>query len=367
MKWLFFALVTIHGAIHLVGFTKAFGFAELPQLTQPISRAMGVAWLAASVTMLTAGVLYIRESEVWWAVGLGAVVISQLVIFSAWGDARVGTVANALILAGVAYGFASLGPTSFRAEYRASIRERAAQAGSPPLVTEADLEPLPQPVRTYLRVAGVVGQPRVDHFRAEWRGRIRATADDPWMEFTAEQHNFIGEPARYFLMDATRGGLPVDVFHVFQGEAATMRVRLLSMFPIVDVSGPELTRAEVVTLLNDLSLLAPAALIETSIRWEPIDDHSARAEYTVGPNTISAVLLFNPEGELVDFVSEDRLAASPDGSEFTRQQWSTPVEGYRSFGPLRLMSRGEGRWHPAEGEFAYIELELVDLEVNGAV
>lgn len=144
-----------------------------------------------------------------------------------------------------------------------------------------------------------------------------------------------------------------------------MRVRLLSLFPIVDASGPEATRAEVVTLLNDLSLLAPAFLIDPSIRWEPIDERSVRAEYVVGSNTIGAVLLFNPEGELVDFVSDDRLASSADGSEFTRQRWSTPVGEYRPFGPLRTMSRGEGRWHPPEGEFAYIELELVGFEVNG--
>jgi hypothetical protein len=29
------------------------------------------------------------------------------------------------------------------------------------------------------------------------------------------------------------------------------------------------------------------------------------------------------------------------------------------------MGRGEGRWHLPEGEFAYIELELLELEMNG--
>jgi len=365
MRWLFFALVLIHGAIHVMGFAKAFGLADLPQLTQPISRAMGIAWLAASLAMLATGVLYVRESQLWWAIGLAAVVISQLVVLSAWSDAKFGTVANVLVMMGVVYGFASLGPVSFRAEYRGVVRERVTPMVSPLLVTEADLDPLPEPVQKYLRVVGVVGQPRVHHFRAEWRGRIRTTADDPWMEFTAEQYNFPDEPARFFLMDATRSGLPVDVLHAFEGGSAAMRVRLVSLFPIVDADGPEATRAEVVTLLNDLCLLAPAALIDPSIRWEPIDERSVRAEYTVGSNTISAVLLFNQVGELVDFVSDDRLAASADGSEFTRQRWSTPVGEYRPFGPLRVMSRGEGRWHPREGEFAYIELELMDLEVNG--
>jgi hypothetical protein len=221
-------------------------------------------------------------------------------------------------------------------------------------------------VQSYLRLAGAVGEPRVRHFRAAWRGRIRATADSPWMEFTAEQDNFPGEPARFFRMDATRSGLPVEVFHAFRRNSAAMRVRLLSLVPLVDASGPEVDRAETVTLFNDLCLLAPAALVDAAIRWEPLDARSARAHYTAGSNTISAVLRFNEAGELVDFVSEDRLAASPDGTQFTRQRWSTPVKDYRSFGPRRVFTRGEGRWHPPEGEFAYLEIELLDLQTNGA-
>ncbi len=192
--------------------------------------------------------------------------------------------------------------------------------------------------------------------------RIRATSDDPWMTFTAEQHNFLDEPARFFFMDATRGGLPVDVFHAFQADGASMRVRLASLVPIVSASGADLTRAETVTLLNDWCLVAPTALLDPAIQWQAIDDRSARARYTVGPNTIAAVLWFNDAGELANFTSDDRLAQSSGGAAWTRQPWSTPVGEYRQFGRWRLPSRGEGRWHPPGGEFAYIELELLDVQ-----
>jgi hypothetical protein len=255
---------------------------------------------------------------------------------------------------------------SFRHQYLGEVRERLLSgAVSPPRITEADLAPLPEPVRRYVRLSGAVGQPRVHHFRAEWRGRIRAKAEDPWMEFTAEQYDFTDEQSRFFLMDAIRSGLPVDVFHAFEERSATMRVRLLSAVPLVNASGPEMDQAETVTVFNDLCLLAPAALIDPAIRWEPIDGQSARAHYTVGSNTISAVLTFNEAGELVNFVSDDRLAASADGTEFTSQRWSTPVGTYRSFGRRRAPTRGEGHWHPPDGEYTYIELDLLDLEING--
>jgi len=366
MKWVFAGLIATHGLVHFLGFVKAFGIAELPQLTQPISRGMGLAWLAGGLALVATGVLVLIAPGSWWKVGFAAVVLSQTIIISSWSDARFGTPVNLLVLAGVVYGFVSEGPPSFRREYLREVRERVAESVSPPLVTEADLAALPEPVRRYLHATGAVGQPRVHHFNATWRGRIRGTATDPWMSFIAEQYNFPGEPSRFFLMDATRTGLPVDVFHAFRSGSATMRVRLLSLWPLVDASGPEMNQAETVTLLNDLCLLAPGALIDPAIRWDVIDDRSARAHYTVGSNTISAVLSFNEVGELVDFVSDDRYAVSPGGTSFTRQRWSTPVGEYRRFGTHRAMTRGEGRWYASAGEFVYIDLELLELEFNGA-
>ncbi len=365
MRWFLFLLIMVHGLIHFMGFAKAFGFAELPQLAQSISKGMGVLWLAAGLGFLTSAVLLISAPRIWWAVGFSSVVVSQIAITGSWGDAKFGTIGNVVVLLGAVYGFAAYGPLSFRAAYARDVGQRLSQQVVPALLTERDLASLPEPVQRYVRLSGAVGRPQVHHFRAAWRGRIRAGPADAWMPFTAEQHNFLGEPARFFLMDARKGGLPVDVLHAFGGDTAVMRVRLLSLVPLVNVGGPEARRAETVTVFNDLSILAPAALVDPAIRWEPIDARSARAYYTAGRDTISAVLHFNEAGELVDFVSDDRLAASPDGTEFVPRRWSTPLREYRTVGGWRVATRGEGRWHPPEGAFAYIELELIELQANG--
>lgn len=366
MRWLFAAFVVVHGLIHFMGPAKAFGLADLPQLTQPISRGMGVVWLAAGAGMLLTGGAIVLGQRSWWLVAAAAVLLSQTAIVASWTDAKVGTLANLVILLAAVYGFASQGPWSFRATYEREVDARLAEGGEaePPALMEADIAHLPELVQRYLRVAGAVGQPRVDHFRAVWRGRIRESPEDDWMAFEAEQVNFVRDPARFFLMDARRSGLPVDVFHAFADGAASMRVRVLSILPVVDERGPELTRAETVTVFNELCLLAPAALVDPGIEWAPVDDRSVRARYTLGENTIAAVLEFNDTGELVDFVSDDRSATS-EGGRLTPLRFSTPVREYATFGDRRVMTRGEGRWHPPEGAFAYVELELVDFEVNG--
>lgn len=78
---------------------------------------------------------------------------------------------------------------------------------------------------------------------------------------------------------------------------------------------------------------------------------------------MSAELVLNDDGDLIDFVSEDRLRASRDGSRFTAQRWSTPVRDYRTFDTRRVVTCGEGRWHASgtEGEFTYLEFNLDDL------
>lgn len=365
MRWLFPALIVVHGLIHFMGPAKAFGLAELPQLTQPIPRSMGVVWLAAGVAMLASAAALVWAPRVWWLIAMGAVLLSQVAIVSSWTDAGVGTVANILILSGAVYGLASQGPPSFRASYAHGVEThlRAGEGTAPTVLTEADIAHLPELVQRYLRVTGAVGRPRIRHFRARWRGRIREAPGDPWMTFTAEQVNFTGPPARFFLMDARRSGLPVDVYHAFAHGSASMRARVLSLIPVVDERGPELTRAETVTLFNDLCLLAPAALIDSAVEWEAIDENSVRARYTLGENTISAVLEFNDAGELVDFVSDDR-SQTADGGRLIPLRFSTPVREYVTFGDRRLMTRGEGRWHPPEGAFTYIELELLGFEIN---
>jgi hypothetical protein len=251
-----------------------------------------------------------------------------------------------------------------RAEYEAEVATRLQRLTTAPPLREDDLAPLPEPVQRWVRASGAIGHPRPTHVFARWRGRIRAGKDDRWMEAVAEQHNFLLEPSRFFLMKARRAGIPVVVLHAFRDGEASMRVRLLSLVPVADARGPEATRAETVTLLNDVALLAPGGLVDPAILWEPIDHRSARARYTLGANTVSAVLEVDLDGDLVDFVSDDRLVASPDGKRFTPQRWSTPVRDHRSYGPHRAPARGEGMWHPREGSFVYLELELLDLRVE---
>lgn len=355
--------VLVHAAIHLLGVAAGFGLAAVPGLAVAVDRTAGVVWLLAALGMLATAAVLVTTPRRWWLVGVPAVVVSQLAIVSAWPDSSAGTIPNALLLAGAVHGIAADGPWGLRARFRRLVAEHVADHPTEDVLTEQDLAPLPPPVVRYVRRSGAVGRPRVRDLRARWVGRIRATPEDGWMSFTAVQHNTVDEPARFFLMDARKGGLPVDVLHDYRGATATMEGRLLSLLPIVHASGPEMDRGETVTVLNDLCLLAPGALADPRIRWEAVDDRTARATCTVGSVTVGATLVFDDDDRLVDFVSDDRFAMTGDG--YAAWRWSTPVSRYHDVRGRHVFRRGEGRWHPPDlPPYTYFEGELLDLELN---
>lgn len=184
------------------------------------------------------------------------------------------------------------------------------------------------------------------------------------MPFTGVQYNFYDAPSRLFYMDATMFGVPVKVFHRFVGPSATMRVKLASLFPLVDASGPIMDRVETVTLFNDLCVFAPGALISPNISWQEIDATTVKATFTNLDHTVSAVLSFNTAGELIDFVADGRGAISADGKSIVEMRWSTPLRDYRAFGVNRMASHGEGVWHAPAGNYSYLEFNIDSVEFN---
>lgn len=362
MKTVLLAVVMLHGLIHLLGAARGWGLLILPDAQTPISFASATLWFA------TACVFFLFLLGWWlvpayaWILGTVAVVSSQVLIVSAWPDAKWGTLGNLLALLTVVYAFASEGAYSLRADYQRTLLERR-PAPTERLVTEADVGTLPAPVARYLRTTRTVGRPMSVGFSAKMVGRIRGGPGEEWMPFQAEQTSYLAEPTRLFFLRATKGGLPVDVLHRFVDGQATMQVRLLSLFPLTHESGPALTRAETVTIFNDMCIFAPSSLLSNAVTWDAQNDLHAVGHFTLGSNRVSAQLTFNESGELVDFVSDDRSVQLQDG-ELRPQRWSTPVRDYQRYGELYLATRGEGVWHPDAGRYTYIELEITEHRMH---
>ena len=352
-----------HGALHALGFVKAFALADVPTLQRPISRSLGLLWGAAGVLLALAAALFLSSRSSWGLVAGFGIVASQVAVFTSFSDARFGTVVNLLLAAPVAVALLAAAPNSLASRFRADAALVRGADARPPLLTETDIGDLPEQVQVYLRFVGAIGQPRVLDFRADFRGTIKSKPDGAWMKFEARQLSAFPQNTRLFLLQSSLFGLPFTAYHRYQSAHATMQVKAAELFSVIDATGPEMDQSETVTLLNDLCVLAPAALVGQNITWQTLGPRRVRATFSHGRQRVSAELEFDARGALINFQSQDRYL-SVDGKTFAAYRWSTPLSNYRSFGRHQLAARGDASWAMPDGELVYGKFELLDIEYN---
>jgi hypothetical protein len=233
---------------------------------------------------------------------------------------------------------------------------------APTALLEADLDPLPSPVQRYVVASGSLGRPIPQNVRVEFDALMRRKPEDRGMRSQSVQVNVFGRPARLFLMRSRMFGLPVRALHLYREEQATFQVRVASLVNVVDLEGPEISAAETVTVLNDLTFMAPGALADKRLAWRAVDDRSAEVTFTNGAHRVSATLLFNDRDELVDFWSDDR----PDASmgRYVPMRWHTPMSDYGDVAGLRLPTRGLAVYDRPDGPFTYGEFTLRSLRYD---
>ena len=256
---------------------------------------------------------------------------------------------------------------SLRARYdRVVAAEFADQplraAGAP--ITAADLADLPDPIRRYMQRSGALGRPQPQNMRVVLDANMYRKPGQAPMRARSVQYSFFARPSRLFLMEARMFGLPVRALHVYREETATFTVRVASAMTMVDLRGPDISAAETVTVLNDLCLMAPGALLDPRLAWTQADQRTACVTFTNGPHDVTATLTFDDDGDLVEFWSDDRPNSS--SGHFIPMRWSTPISEYRDVGGMHLLHRGSAVYHRPDGPFTYGEFTIRSIEYDTA-
>ncbi|HMT30269.1 MAG TPA: hypothetical protein PKD91_13425, partial [Bacteroidia bacterium] len=149
IKYFFAFLLLVHGSIHTIGFSKAFGIGNIQQLKKEISRKSGLIWLSTAILFFVAAVTYLLKIECWWMFGLIATIISQILITVNWQDAKFGTISNLIILPAVLIGYFSWNfKHSFHQDVDANLINSIMETK---MITDADLNAIPEAVKRYLK------------------------------------------------------------------------------------------------------------------------------------------------------------------------------------------------------------------------
>ena len=98
-------------------------------------------------------------------------------------------------------------------------------------------------------------------------------------------------------------------------------------------------------------------LVDSSVNWKGIDSLTAKAKFSCYGDTVSAILYFNGKGELINFVSKDRLF-SADGKTCVGCRWSTSFSDYGKLHGNLVATRADAIWRTPAGNLKYAKLHL---------
>jgi hypothetical protein len=230
------------------------------------------------------------------------------------------------------------------------------------ILTYDDLTDLPYQVQNYLKLRGVINNPKVYNFKAEFSGKIKLNLDQPSIKIAIEQHNFITNFKRFFYIKGHKLFIPFIGRDLYNFGKGNMLIKVADLFKVADSKGNYMDQSALVTFLNDMVLLAPASLIDKRLKWQSIDSSTVKVTLSDYSNSVSALLLFNEKYELINFVTDDRYF-EPLGQKPLRVKWSTPVE-YKYTNGIAYPSFGRAFWHFPDKDFCYIELMIDTIEYN---
>ncbi len=102
LSFIFLSLAALHAGVHLMGYSRAYSnVANTRIIHQAVPRNLGIAWLFVCILFIVTGMAYLLTFGWWPYCGLTAIIVSQVMIFTAWKDAKWGTLINIVLLTAI--------------------------------------------------------------------------------------------------------------------------------------------------------------------------------------------------------------------------------------------------------------------------
>ncbi len=351
-------LLLLHGLIHLMGFVKAFQFAAMDALSSHITRPQGMLWLLACLLFLVTSIALLDSWAVWWMFSMAAISLSQFLIFRFWQDAKFGTIANVIILL---ITIPAVGKYQFyKMVQKETVELKGKLSTPPPMVYGMDeLKHLPPIVQIWLENAGLLGRSPIIQGSLQQTGQIKTSPEGTWMPFQAEQFFNFQQPGFVW---STEVQMQPCLYLLgrdrFQDGEGNMSIKLLSLFTVAD-EGPNdaMNTAAMLRFLAEICWFPPAAM-SPYLRWEEIDEQSAKVAMKYAETEVSGVFHFSERGDIRSFTAQRYFGS---GAEARQEKWVVTALGYQVFEGYKVPSQCKVTWQLPEGDFEWLHLSVTGL------
>jgi hypothetical protein len=217
-----------------------------------------------------------------------------------------------------------------------------------------ELDALPPPVARHLRQVLPEGTGIIRAVDVVHHGRFNTSpTGEQWKPFTSRQRVVTRRPG--FVWDARVSmapGLQVHVHDAYVDGEGILEPAILGLFTLASLRDrDEVARGELMRFFAEAAWYPTALLPSQGMRWEPMDERSARATLTDGAITLSMTFHFGEDG-LIETVRADSRGRTVDG-RVVPTPWEGRVSNYQRRDGLLVPVDGEVAWLTSEGRLPY--------------
>lgn len=352
-------LLGIHALIHFFGFLKAFELVEFEAIRRPVSRSFGILWLITSLILFCSLILKLNESGSWWLLAIMGAIISQILIFYFWSDAKFGSIANLIILLACI-------PAYFQQQFHEKLSQERNKiiASTLPLNSESissdDLKTLPPAIQKWLKASGCLGKKPISSVQLEQSLQLKLKAEDEkWNLGTAEQYFSVEPPAFHWTIKTSMNPyLKVFGRDQYVNGKGQMTIKLLGMITVADArDDPKISQASLQRYLAEM-VWFPTAALSPYVEWEHIDQHTARGRMSYKGISGSGVFHFDEAGKFSKFTAQRYM----DPSDEEPTEWVVRSTSSGTFDGIEVPVACEASWQMPEGEWTWLKLKIEEVE-----
>ena len=155
-------------------------------------------------------------------------------------------------------------------------------------------------------------------------------------------------------------GLVACVVDSYIAGAGMLHASVLGLFTVARAKGgAELARGELMRFLAEAAWYPTALLPSQGIRWEAVDETSARASIADGPLALTLLFRFNQAG-LIDSVRAEARGGII-GKKVVMMPWECTLSDYQLRDGMTVPLTGEAAWMLPEGRKPYFRGTITTL------
>ncbi|MEN9282322.1 MAG: hypothetical protein RL594_1257 [Bacteroidota bacterium] len=228
-----------------------------------------------------------------------------------------------------------------------------------PTFTKQSVQGLPTPVQRYLLSVVPEGTPNLRYAILQQTARFRHRPGSPWFRITATETISGMEPG--FVWDAVlrhnAAWWRTAKLSYVRGEGHG-HIKLYGAMTLQEYDGKETDTSMLFRFLSELIWIPTAFLPTKTLRWEGIDDRTARAIISDGSTRVNATFHFNEADEIERIVTSDKYRDHKSG--FEQAKFTMYCRAYRVIDGIKIPTEVEFVWNLDSGDFDYGHFKITD-------